>query len=149
MVGPYNEPPFRVEAIVIEDDTYNVLSANPEFQASRTTIREAMAGLEQIEPHPLGAIVVKPGRPLIFQAIVHDLSRDQSCSEASVRRALAAVFVEAERRALQSVALAPIGTRYRSLDEARFLGLFNETLATATCRSVEQVWLVVPEGFGG
>ena len=32
MVGPYNEPPFRVDAIAVEDDTYNVLSANPEFQ---------------------------------------------------------------------------------------------------------------------
>ena len=149
MIGPYNEPPFKVDAIVVEDDTYNVLSANPEFQASRTTIREAMAALDRAEPHPLGSVVVKPGRPLIFQAIVHDLSRDPSCSERSVRGALAEVFAEAERRALQAVALAPIGTRYRSLDEARFLDLFNETLAAARFRSVEQVWLVVPEGFGG
>src|SRR5438309_11964214 len=88
MVGPYNEPPFRVDAIAVEDDTYNVLSANPEFQATPATIGEAMAGLEHVGPHPVGSVVVKPGRPLIFQAIVHDLSRDPSCSEGSVRGAL-------------------------------------------------------------
>jgi len=96
----------------------------------------------------LGSVVVRIGRPLIFQAIVHDLSRDPTCSEDSVRRALAAIFEEAERRRLQTVALPPIGTRYRSLDERRFLDLFNAALARAAFRSIERVWLIVPDGFG-
>jgi hypothetical protein len=62
--------------------------------------------------------------------------------------ALAAIFAEAERRNLKTVALAPVGTRYRSLDEHRFLDLFNEALAAVAFRSVEKVWLVVPEEFG-
>jgi O-acetyl-ADP-ribose deacetylase (regulator of RNase III) len=148
IIGPTNEPPFKVDAVAVEDDTYNVLSANPEFQASRGSIAQALDALERSEPHPLGSVVVRIGRPLIFQAIVHDLSRDPTCSEESVRRALTAIFDEAERRQLKSVALPPVGTRYRSLDERRFLDLFNEALARAAFRSVEQVWLIVPEGFG-
>lgn len=148
IVGPQNDPPFNVDAIAVEDDTYNVLSANPEFQVSHGTVKQAIAALERTEPHALGSVVVKVGRPLLFQAIVHDLSRDPTCSESSVRRALAAIFEEAERRKLKTVALAPVGTRYRSLDESRFLDLFNEVLAGITFRSVEKVWLVVPEGFG-
>jgi len=37
---------------------------------------------------------------------------------------------------------------YRSLDERRFLDLFHDALAGAAFRSVEKVWLIVPEGFG-
>jgi hypothetical protein len=151
IIGPTNEPPFKVDAVAVEDDTYNVLSANPEFQArdaSPAAMSRALDALEDSEPHPLGSVVVKVGRPLIFQAIVHDLSRDPTCSEESVRRALAAMFEEAERRRLKAIALPPIGTRYRSLDERRFLDLFNEALAGAAFRSIEKVWLIVPEGFG-
>jgi O-acetyl-ADP-ribose deacetylase (regulator of RNase III) len=148
IIGPMNEPPFTVDAIGVEDDTYNVLSANPEFHVSRASITEAVAALDRTSPHALGAVIVKPGRPLILQAIVHDLSHDPTCVESSVQRALAGIFEEAERRKLKSVALAAVGTRYRSIDERRFLDLFNEALAAAAFRSVEKVWLVVPEGFG-
>ena len=148
IIGPSNDAPFHVDAIAVQDDTYNVLSANPEFQVSRVSVQQAIQALERSEPCALGSVVVKVGRPLIFQAIVHDLSRDPTCSEDAVRRALAAIFVEAERRNLKAVALAPVGTRYRSLDEHHFLDLFNEALAAAAFRSVEKVWLVVPEGFG-
>ena len=149
IIGPMNDAPFNVDAIAVEDDTYNVLSANPEFQVGRGSVKQAIEALERSEPCALGSVVVKMGRPLIFQAIVHDLSRDPTCSEDSVRRALAAIFAEAERRTLKTVALPPVGTRYRSLDEHRFLDLFNEALAAAAFQTVEKVWLVVPEGFGG
>jgi len=148
IIGPQNEPPFALDAIAVEDDTYNVLSANPDFQVSGGSVTQALDGLDRIEPHALGSVVVRLGRPLIFQAIVHDLSRDPSCTERSVERALAAIFEEAERRMVKTIALAPIGTRYRSIDAPRFLELFNETLAAARLQSVERVWLVVPEGFG-
>ena len=143
-----NEPPFTVDAIAVEDDTYHVLSANPEFQVSRGSVTQAIEALERSEPCALGSVVVKLGRPLIFQAIVHDLSHDPTCVESSVQRALAAIFAEAEQRNLKTVALAPVGTRYRSIDEHRFLDLFNEALAAVAFRSVEKVWLVVPEEFG-
>jgi len=148
IIGPQNEPPFTVDAIAVEDDTYNVLSAHPDFHVSRGSVKQALDTLERTEPHELGSVVVRTGRPLIFQAIVHDLSRDPTCSERSIERALAAIFEEAERREVKTIALAPIGTRYRSIDEPRFLELFNEALAAARLQSVEKVWLVVPEGFG-
>ena len=148
IVGPSNDAPFTVDAIAVEDDTYNVLSAHPEFQVSRGSVTQALDALDRTEPRGLGSVVVRMGRPLVFQAIVHDLSRDPTCSERSVEQALAAIFAEAERRSLKTIALPPIGTRYRSIDEHRFLHLFNEALAAARLQSVEKVWLVVPDGFG-
>ena len=148
IIGPQNDPPFELDAIAVEDDTYNVLSADPEFHVSRGSVEQARGALDRTERVGLGSVVVRLGRPLIFQAIVHDLSRDPSCSETSVMRALAAIFDEAERRSLKAIALAPIGTRYRSIDERRFLELFNDALAAVRFQSLDKVWLVVPDAFG-
>jgi len=148
IVGPYNEPPFDIDAVAIEDDTFGVVGANPEFHAPSMTIAEAAASVDDVEPHPLGTVVVKAGRPLVFRAIVHDMSRTPTCTEADVRSALAAVFDEAERRRLKSIALAAVGTRYRAVDRARFMELFEGVLGEAALRSVERIWVVVPDGFG-
>src|SRR5207244_3743921 len=42
IIGPQNDPPFTVDAIAVEDDTYNVLSAHPDFHVSRGSVKQAL-----------------------------------------------------------------------------------------------------------
>jgi hypothetical protein len=141
-VGPPTEELRSVDAIVVEDDTFNVLSAGPEFRPPGVTLEQAGAVAAAADARPLGSVAVRQGRPLIFQAIVHDLSREPSCTEADVRASLAGVFAEAERRQLKAIAMLPLGVRLGPLDLAGFLDRLHASLAGAHLRSVERIWIV-------
>ena len=138
------EAPFVVDAFVVEDDTYTVLSANPEFRPPGMSVSEATAAADASgdDAHPLGSVVVRGARPLILHAIVHDLSAEPTCSEGSIRAALDAAFAEAERRKLTAIAMMPIGTRFGSIDEPRFVELLHASLRAARVQSVAQVWII-------
>ncbi len=54
--GPLEDPPFSIDAIAIEDDTYFVLGADPEFRpSSEHPIRVHTAALE-VEPAAPGSV---------------------------------------------------------------------------------------------
>jgi O-acetyl-ADP-ribose deacetylase (regulator of RNase III) len=141
------DAPFDVEAAAFEEDTYTVLSATPEFRVPRESLEQAMAAAGASEPFALGAVVVRPGAPLRFLAVVHDLSLDPSWTEDSVSRAMVNVMKEADARALKAIAVPPLGTKYGTLDHRRCVELFIAAIAEANLHSVERVWFVVPESF--
>lgn len=141
------DAPFEVDAIVIEDDTHMVLSADPAFKITHGSMKQAAARAANARTFELGCVVVKPGRPALFLAIVHDLSKEPTWTENSVQRALTSVFKEAESRKLRAIAVPPLGTKHGSLGDNRFMELFRTVLAGANLHYVERVWFVVPNGF--
>ncbi len=72
-VAPKEWPPFLADALAEEEDTYLVLSADPEVQETREQPEELMAELLKTKPAVPGSVIVKEGRPLSLLAIVHDL----------------------------------------------------------------------------
>jgi hypothetical protein len=147
VVQDENDPPFEVDAIAIEDDTYHVLSANPEFEAVEGSLKKESAIAAKERPTKLGSVVVNAGRPLKFLAIIHDTSKDPTWTENSIRQALLNILREAEHRRLKAIAVPPLGTKHGSLRLERFFEMFKEVLSNAHCRYLEKVWFVVPERF--
>jgi hypothetical protein len=142
-IGPESDPPFAVEAIAIEDDTQMILSADPEFEFVEGSAIEAVRNATNAEPRQLGSVVVKPGRPKRFLAIVHDLSKDPTWSEGTIQEALGNVFREAEERRLTAIAVRLMGRRF-GLQQERFMHLFDAALSGINLRSVQRVWVVLP-----
>lgn len=148
-VAPREWPPFLADALVEEEDTYLVLSADPEVQETWQEPGELMAELLKTKPAIPGSVIVKEGRPLSILAIVHDLSRDPSWKEEWVVSALDGILREAQRRKLRSLALPLLATLHGSLDRQRFLSLLREALERSSPENLARLWLVVPAGTTG
>jgi hypothetical protein len=145
-LGPRGDQPFPVDAFVLEEDTFLVLSAPPEGLESRGEhpIR-MMTALMDVEPLAVGSVTVRDRNPLELLAIVHDFNAEPSWSEDSVGDALDAAFAECERRSFTRVGLEMLGAVHGTLSRPRFLQLLRQALARAEPRTLERIWLVAPE----
>jgi len=146
VVAPKEWPPFLADALVEEEDTYLVLSADPEVQETREQPGELMAELLKTKPAVPGSVIVKEGRPLSLLPIVHDLSSDPSWKEEWVVSTLDGILREAQRRKLRSLALPLLATLHGSLDRQRFLSLLREALERSSPEHLARLWIVVPAG---
>jgi hypothetical protein len=144
VASPQDYPPFPVEAIVFEEDTYLVLSADWEKIESDDHPVAILVEALEAEPEKPGSVTVLEDTPLRFLAVVHDLDREPSWREDWIEKALEEVFREAERRKLQKIALPFLGTKHGSLENKRFVVLFREFLKRRPSSYPLQVWLVLP-----
>ena len=148
VAAPEDRPPFPVEAMVFEEDTYLVLSPGWEKIESEDLPLGILVEALEADPHDPGNVVVCGDLPLRFLAVVHDLDREPSWREDWVSLALEGVFREAERRGLQRIALPFLGTKHGSLEKARFVVLLREFLEGHPPPHSFEVWLVLQKTPG-
>jgi hypothetical protein len=148
-VAPREWPPFLADALAEEEDTYLVLSADPEVLETREQTEELMAELLKTNPAVPGSVIVKEGRPLSLLAVVHDLNQEPSWKEEWIISALDRILREVETRKLRSIALPMLGTLHGSLEKQRFLVLLREALEWSSPEHLTRLWLVVPPGTTG
>jgi len=145
-VGPENMAPYLVEAWVAEEDTFLVLSADPEVQAIEEKPEQIMAEASATHPAKPGSVIVKNGYPLQLLAIVHDLNQKPTWKEEWIVKALLTIFREADKRRLQSLALPLLGTLHGDLEKDHFLFLLCKTLERNPPAYLRRLWLVTPVG---
>jgi hypothetical protein len=138
------EPSPTVEALVEEEDTYLVLSADPEVREPGIARLRAFHEAYAAEPATPGSIVVREGSPIRLLAVIHDLSQDPTWREEWVAAALEAALVEADSREVRTLAMPPLGRVHGSLPRERFVVLLRSALGTASSRHLEDIQLVVP-----
>lgn len=146
VVAPRSRPPFDVGAFALEDDTYHVLSASPEYREPTEHPIRLWTEVHEQEPAEPGSVIVRAGAPPKLLAVVHDLSRDPTWREAWVAAALEAVLREAEHRAVTRLGLEPLGGVHGKLRPGRFVSLWGEALGTVRPRRLERVWLIPKAG---
>jgi hypothetical protein len=146
VMAPREQPPFPVDALVVEEDTYLVLATDPRAGEPRPEhpIR-VMTSLLEVEPRQPGTIVVRDRAPLEFAAIVHDLDREPTWREEWVVAALDRALAESERRKLRALGLEMLGAIHGRLERPRFLQILRQALQRSDPRSLERIWLVPPE----
>jgi len=137
------EPPFPIDAVVIEDDVERLLGAPTELRdpgedLPRLTVRALNARRERP-----GAVLAVPGtRPLRLHAIVHDLEREPSWRIEWVREALAGVFEQARRRRLRAIGLPPLGAVHGRLPPERVLDCLRAAMAGASEGCPARLWFM-------
>lgn len=144
VAAPEDMPPFPVDAVAFEEDTFLVLSAPPQVRETKEPLVRVMTRVIETRPKTPGSVLVKGKRPLRFLAIVHDLNQEPSWREEWVASALSEIFREAESRRLQSIALPFLGTLHGSLKKQRFLVLLRCALERMSATHLKRVWLIVP-----
>ncbi len=143
-VAPEESPPFPVAAIVIEEDTYLVLSAAAEQPMRPEHPLRLMTALRELEPEPPGSLVVREGQPLRFLAIVHDLNRDPTWTDEWVESAYERALAETGRRGLRALGLELLATRHGRMEPQRSLDLLRDALERATPPLLERLWISAP-----
>jgi O-acetyl-ADP-ribose deacetylase (regulator of RNase III) len=131
-----------VDAVAIEDDTYFVLGADPEFREPTEHPLRIWNALHHTDPAPLGSVTVVERRPLELHAVVHDLSADPTWTEAAVADALRGILREVGRRGCRSLALPVLGAVHGRLPPDRFVALLTDALEADRPAGLESVWLI-------
>lgn len=142
---PRYRSPFPIDAVAYEEDTYEVLSAEPEARFPPPPRLRIIHEANTAEPAPLGSVVARGGYPLRLHAIVHDLSADPTCREEWVEAALAEVLRVCARRRLSSLGLPLLGTRHGRLPLAVAASLVRHALLAADDLPA-RVWVPVEPG---
>ena len=146
VASPKDRPPFPVDAVAFEEDTFLVMSADPKVRDPHEHQVRLMTRVIETRPETPGSVLVRGQRPLRLLAIVHDLNQDPTWKQEWVASALDGIFGEAERRRLQSIALPFLGTLHGSLEKEHFLLLLRCALERLPTKHLKRLWLVVPTG---
>jgi len=144
VAAPEISAPFEVDALVFEEDTWLVMSANPTICEPEVHPIRLMTDVINAEPEAVGSVRIKDGHPLRFLAIVHDVNQEPTWQEAWIERALKAVFQKAEQRKISAIGLPLLGTRHGRLAKPRFGVILGRVLKLTTFNYLKQIWLIVP-----
>ena len=147
VVATDEHPPFAVDALVLEDDTYFVLGASPEVLEPSESPLRMWTELHESEPAVPGEAVVRAGTPLRISAVVHDLSQDPTWTEEWVVQSLIASLRLADERGFRGLGLQPLGCVHGRLAPERFPPLLRRALEDAEPRNVKRIWLIGDPGL--
>ncbi len=146
VAAPKDTPPFSIDAVVVEEDTFLVLSADPEVRDPHMHLVQIMTKVINTLPEKPGNVLVKGKHPLLLFAIVHDFNQEPSCREKWIECALNEIFRVTESRDLKSIALPLLGTLHGSLEKQRFIVLLQHALKRISAHHLKRIWLIVPPG---
>lgn len=146
VAAPEDVPPFDVDAVAAEEDTFLVLSAEPVVREPSVHPMRLWTKVIEAQPETPGSVLVRGKSPLSLLAIVHDLNLEPSWREEWIASALDGIFQEAENRKLRSIALPLLGTKHGSVEKERFVLLLRCALKRASRSYLKRLWLVIPAG---
>jgi hypothetical protein len=141
VIAPPDEPPFRIDAEVVEEDTFLVLSAEPGVIERDVHPLRVLQAAHEAKPVPPGSVVVQAGPPLRLLAVVHDLAQEPSWREEWIDAALGGVVREVRKRQVRALALPVLGARHGRMPAPAFAGLLRRALEAETPPSLARLWL--------
>ena len=133
VVAGRGSPPFPVELIAFEEDTYLVLSAGNLAREIREETSELLGEMSHFDPLDRGTVVKKGQR---LYAVVHDLDQHPSCDKYVVRQALSEIVRICNEGDIHSIAIEPLGCIHGQLENDWFLGQLREIAVTSSLRRV-------------
>jgi hypothetical protein len=117
--------PFDIQALLIEEDTAMILSADTNVQIYDEHPIRLMTSLLDHKPESPGSIVTRGESPYCFYAIVHDFDQYPSFKEDWVSSAIELALGKCADLRIQSLAMQVLGSTYGTQPEGWFLDLLT------------------------
>lgn len=136
--------PFAVQAMVFEEDTSLVLSADPQVRDPGEHPVRIMTSLFDHRPEVPGRVLVRGREPYRVLAIVHDLGEEPTWREEWIVAALEGVLSVCIRLRIEAIGLDPLGSRHGRLPLSRFRELLRGALRAAPPGELQRIWVVLP-----
>jgi hypothetical protein len=143
---PESEPPFIVDAAVVEEDTFLIMSSDVEIGEINIDMKELKRRIEGFEPVSPGTVIAQETTPLKMCAVVYDFDLDPSWKEEWVAQALEEILREAEAREIASLALPLLGTIHGHMKKKRFAEILCSALKRSSLKYLKNLWIVVKDG---
>ncbi len=134
----------RLDAVVIEEDTFLVLSAEPTLQEPAQSLDELERELMEFSSPAPGSVLVRGGTPVEMLAIVHELDQSPSWREEWIATALENILDLAQQHRLRILAMPLLGTIHGRLPAQRFIALLRAALEHREQPFPTELWLAVP-----
>ena len=144
VVAPVDTPPFDLDARVVEEDTYRILSADPECAPTDVHPVRLMHELQQYRPDRPGSVVVQAGRPMRLLAVIHDVNQEPTWRAVWIEAALRQVMREAARRRVHSLGLPLLGRQHGRMPRVAFVDRLARVLTGHRAHNPRRMWLMVP-----
>ena len=146
VAAPEEKSPFAIEALAIEEDTWLILSAEPEACYPEEHPIRIMTKMIEARPEKVGNVLVSGRNPVRFLAIVHDVDQEPTCREEWVEKALRNIFIKTEQLGIKSLGLPFLGTLHGKVEAKCFVKLLSRVLLEMTFNHMRQLWLITPVG---
>ena len=117
--------PFDFQALVIEEDTARVLSADTSIRIYDEHPVRLMTSLLDQKPESPGTIVTRGTSPYCFYAIVHDFDQYPSFKEDWVSSAINLALEKCAELRIQHLAMQVLGSTYGTQSEGWFIDLLT------------------------
>lgn len=140
--APESEQPFPIDALAVEDDTWQVLGADPDFRPSVEHPIRVMQALHKAQPVAAGTVVVRAGAPIRLHAIVHDLDLEPTWREEWISAALKEIFRISSECGYRALGLPLLGARHGRPSHALSLSLLDGALARPANGTLRKLWLI-------
>lgn len=127
-VAPYHSPPFPIQGLVLEEDTWFALSSPPDFDEPADHPIRVMTEAWEAEPAALGSVHIRGGHPFRILAVVHDLSQDPTWRADWIEQALHRSLEVAREQGLQALGIEPLGAVHGRFDAAEFDALLSRVV---------------------
>ena len=121
--------PLDIHAVVIEEDTAMVLSADTNIRFSAEHTIRLMTSLLEHKPEMPGTIVTRGKSPYCFYAIVHDFDQNPSFRADWVASAVDMALRKCADLAIQGLAMQMLGSVYGTQSESWFLDHLTKRLS--------------------
>lgn len=134
----------KLDAVVVEEDTYQVLSSDGILHSPNESLQSISAQLSgYVPPHP-GEILIRGTDPIEIVAIVHDLDYTPSWRQEWILSALQKVFAQAHKRQLHTMAMPLLGSVHGRFPAIQFLHLLEAVINQEEARYPKTLWLAAP-----
>ncbi|MGH8119455.1 MAG: hypothetical protein ACRESK_02455 [Gammaproteobacteria bacterium] len=143
-VAPPGQPPWRLDAIIEEQDTSLLLG---DTHVIRDTCESytALVGKMKIQaPLVSGQVLVRHTRPGKLIAIVYDIGKKPVYREEWIAAALLQLFEEMEAHRIRNIAMPLLGVTHGRYPHTDFLELLCSMAADVRSECPQKIWLITP-----
>ena len=142
-IAPHHHPPFPVQGLVLEEDTWFALSSSPTIPETPEHPIRVMTDAWAAEPALPGSVHIRNRHPFRLLAIVHDLSQDPTWRAEWIEEALRRSLEIARERGLQALGIEPLGTVHGRFPVAAFDALLEKVLQDTPAPGLD-LWRIDP-----
>ena len=146
VAAPEHAPPFHIDAMAFEEDTWLTMSAEPTVCEPEVHPVRLMTELIEAQPEKVGSVLVQGGNPVRLLAVVYDVDEEPTWKASWIESALSELFRVVQRRGFKSIGLPSIGTRHGKLSAPQFAVILGRVMRKAKWGRLENLWLVSPVG---
>lgn len=145
-ISPENIAPFRVMAVVEEQDTSLILKADDVIYepVDKTPLWFDANKSELSETKTPGDVIIKSFNPMRFLAIVHDLEQTPTIREEWIESTIEKVLQNANTKGLKAISLPVLGAQYGDFKLNQFITILAHKINKNMDNKLERIWLVVP-----